>query len=238
MSEKDEEHLSRLSTDWTGLRNANGASGAAGSPRTAQERFILRYGPAVRRYLLRLTRDIEAVDELFQEFALVLVEGKFRNTNPERGRFRDYVKAVLRHLVANYYTKRKRGPQTDGAALDALAAPEPPGDRLDEVRRVNLLARTWAALAAANRLSYEVFRFRVDNPDLSSQDVAAQLSTRLGRPITAEAVRQTVHRARKLFESLLTEEVTRSLESPTPAAVAERLAELGLLEYCRPAGEE
>ncbi len=82
-----------------------------------------------------------------------------------------------------------------------------------------------------------VLRFRADNPDLSSTDLAAQLTARSGKGTTAEAVRQTIHRARKQFAVFLAEEVGQSLAHPTPDAVAQELAELGLLEYCRPALE-
>jgi RNA polymerase sigma-70 factor (ECF subfamily) len=227
------DRLSQLATDWGVLREAHGEAAAA---RAAQEVLIQRYGPAVRRYLKRVAGSGEAADELFQEFGLAVVEGKLKTADPDRGRFRDYVKAVLRHLVSKYHAKRKKGPQASGGespALGAVPAPEPPDDRLDEAWRDNLLARTWAALAAANRPAYEVLRFRADHPDLSSQELAEQLSARTGKAQTAEAVRQTIHRARKQFGLLLVDEVGQSLSNPTADAVAEELGELKLLEYCR-----
>src|SRR5262245_13781393 len=93
--EETEDRLSRISTDWGVLKDAHGGAEAA---RAAQELLIIRYGPAVRRYLKRVAGDAEAAEELFQEFGVALVEGKMRSADPDRGRFRDYVKAVLRHL--------------------------------------------------------------------------------------------------------------------------------------------
>jgi RNA polymerase sigma factor (sigma-70 family) len=232
--EEVDERLSGISTDWGALRAAHGGEAA----RAAQELLLLRYGPAIRRYLKRVAGDAEAADELFQEFGVAVIEGKLRNADPGRGRFRDYVKAVARHLVAKYHAKRKKLPAAaEASALQAIPAPDPADDKLDEAWRDNLLARTWAALSEANRTAYDVLKFRADNPGASSQEMADRLSAGLGRPLTAEAVRQTIHRARKQFALLLVAEAGQSLANPTADAVAEELAELGLLEYCRPALE-
>jgi RNA polymerase sigma-70 factor (ECF subfamily) len=65
--------------------------------------------------------------------------------------------------------------------------------------------------------------------------MAAQLSTELGKPLTAAGVRQLLHRARERFADLLLEEVAQSLAEPSPERLEQELLELGLLEYCRPA---
>src|SRR5439155_260581 len=82
-------------------------------------------------------------------------------------RFRDYVKAALRHLVAKYHGRRRKGPQLlggDSPELAAVPAPDPPDDRFDMAWRDNLLARAWAALAEANRVAHDVPRGRADHP--------------------------------------------------------------------------
>src|SRR5262245_668386 len=187
MSQEDvNERLSRISTDWDVLRQAHG--GAAGAVRTAQELLLLRYGPAIRQYIGRILRDADAVEDLFQEFGIALVEGKFGRADPHRGRFRDYVKASLRNLVAEHYRRRKKTPQTLGDAspvLEAVPAPTAPDDSLDRDWRENLLARAWSALADANPGGYEVLRFRADHPDLSSEELAARLTELFGRVYTA-----------------------------------------------------
>lgn len=234
--EEVKERLSQLTTDWGVIKKAHGGGDAA---RAAQELLILRYGPAIRRYLRRVAGSAEAAEELFQEFGVALVEGKLHKADPDRGRFRDYVKGVLRHLVSRYQSRSRKGPQMVGeeAALGAVPAPEPADDRLDEAWRENLLARAWAALGETNRLAHDVLRFRANNPDLSAQELAERLTAQLGRALTAEAVRQTIHRARKQFALLLVGEVGQSLTEPTVEAVSDELSELGLLEYCRPALE-
>ena len=85
---------------------------------------------------------------------------------------------------------------------------------------------------------YTVLRFRGDHPDLRSPEMAEQLAAQLGKAMTAVALRQTLHRAREKFATLLLEEVVQSLDNPTPEQLEQELIDLGLLEYCRAALEQ
>jgi hypothetical protein len=73
---------------------------------------------------------------------------------------------------------------------------------------------------------------------MRAPQLAEELTVQLGRRFTAVAVRQILHRARHRFAALLLDEVAHSLKNPTADKLAEELAELGLLEYCRPALEQ
>ncbi len=84
------EHLSRIETLWSVVRQAHAADSAATSSARAQ--LIERYGDAIRRYLMACLRDSDAVDEVFQEFSLRFVRGEFASVSPEKGRFRSYIK--------------------------------------------------------------------------------------------------------------------------------------------------
>src|SRR5207253_7447 len=149
-----------------------------------------------------------------QEFALCLVRGGLRGADPCRGRFRDYVRGALAHLVADYHKRRQKWPRPLPAAGFEPAVDVPATD-LDrqflESWRDELLALAWAALAEAERCTgqpfYAVLRFRADRPDLRSPQLAEQLSALLGRPLTAAGVRQLLHRARERFAELLLNEV-------------------------------
>ena len=81
---------------------------------------------------------------------------------------------------------------------------------------------------------YAVLRFRADHPEMRSPQLAKELAVQLGRLLSPPGIRQILHRAREKFAALLLDDVTYSLENPTPAELEEELAELGLLEYCRP----
>jgi RNA polymerase sigma-70 factor (ECF subfamily) len=167
------------------------------------------------------------------------VRGSFRAADPQRGQFRDYVKTVLFHLVSKYRQAQKKGPNAlppDSAPLAHLAAPdEEAGRQFDQTWREELLARAWEALADAQPTGYTVLRFRAAHPQMPSAEMAQRLSTLLDRPVTADWVRQTLHRARERNPELLVEEVARSLEAPAVEQVEEELGELQLLEYCRAA---
>jgi RNA polymerase sigma-70 factor (ECF subfamily) len=233
--------LSRISTLWSVVRRAHqGASEAAGS---ARRRLLDRYGGAVRRYLRRLLHDESAADDLFQEFALRLLQGDLRGADPRRGRFRDFVKGTLFHLTADHRKQRQKwpGPLPTGTAAVADPAGVSPDDPFADSWRDELLARAWAALAEADTRTgqpfFAVLRFRADHPELRSPRMAEQLSARLGRPLTPAGVRQLLHRAREKFAEYLLDEVTQALESPTPEGIEQELVELGLLDYCRPALE-
>ena len=234
--------LSRISTLWSLVCRANQGPGDAAN--SACQQLLERYGGAIRRYLRAVLRDRDAADEVYQEFALRLVHGDLRGASPQRGRFRNFVKGTLFHLIADYRKQRWKWPRplpADGAAL-AASSEEMESDRqFTEGWRDELLARAWASLAdsegGAGRLFYAVLRFRADHAQMRSPQMAEELAAELDRPFTAAGVRQVLHRARERFAQLLVDEVGHSLEDPTTEQLEQELAELGLLDYCRPALE-
>src|SRR5262245_32100271 len=98
--------LDRISTSWSLLDQANQGTPDAAS--IARRLLLERDGGAGRRYLGAILRDDAAADDLSQEFGLALIEGKLAKASPEKGRFRDYVKAVVGHLVSRYRQQQKR----------------------------------------------------------------------------------------------------------------------------------
>jgi len=235
-----QDRLSGIQTLWTLIRQAHQPGDAA---RAAQEQLLRRYGGAVRRYLQGIVRDAEVADDLFQDFACRLVKGDLHGADPQRGRFRNFVKGVLFHLVADHHQRRKRLPALLGDQLPERVVEPPTWEELDRGLvaswRDELLARTWQELQTVERKSakplYTVLRFRAENGSLSSTEMAQQLGERLGKPLTAPGVRQTLHRAREKFAELLVAEVIESLEAPSAEQLHDELSELGLLEYCKPA---
>jgi RNA polymerase sigma factor (sigma-70 family) len=233
-TEDFDRRLSSITTAWTALRDAHGDS--AGAARAAQELLMRRYGGAVYRYLRRALGEPAAAEDVAQEFALGLVRGDFRHADPQRGRFRNYVKTVLFHLVAKYHRGRRRLPQPVDADVEHLAAAAPAGEaQFDADWRAELLARAWDALARAKPALYAALRLRADHPELTSPALAEALGRQAGKPISPEGARQLLHRARARFADLLIDEVAHSLESPSAEGVAAELRDLNLLEYCRPA---
>ena len=83
-------------------------------------------------------------------------------------------------------------------------------------------------------MTFPLLRLRVEEPGLRSPELAARLGELLGKPYTAAAARQQLHRAREKFADLLLNEVAESLQKPTVEALEQELLDVGLLDYCRP----
>ena len=237
------QHISHISTLWTLVYKAHG--GSAESVSTAQRVLLERYGGSVYRYLLGALRDPDAADDLFQEFSLRLLRGDFKNANPERGRFRDFLKTSVYHLVIDYH-KRKQRPIYSFTPGVHEPAVNPPSVTESEQAfltswREELMDRTWLALESLEKESgqphHTVLRMRTDYPDLRSEELAVRVGERLGKPFRIDALRQALHRARDKFTDLLLEEIVQSLENPTPDRLEEELTDLGLATYCQKALE-
>ena len=165
-----------------------------------------------------------------------------RGADPERGRFRDYVKRALINLVIDYHKRKQARPQAlpeqgvEEPAADSLT-PEADQEFLDRWRE-ELLARTWETLAEFERREgkpyHTVLHFRAANPHVTSGDMATELAARSGGRFTAISVRLILHRAREQFARLLIAEVSRSLQTSEPDRLEQELMDLGLYAYCRP----
>jgi RNA polymerase sigma-70 factor (ECF subfamily) len=233
-----DQRLSRISTQWSMVFQAHDGETAVVS--SAQRQLMERYSCAVYRYLLGAVRDPDTAEELAQEFALRFVRGDFRRADPERGRFRDYLKTAVIHLVTDYHRARQVAPvQLASQAPEVVAPAESIVAEPDFLAnwREELLQRTWKALAQAQPDYHAILLHRVENPEATSAQAAEELQARLQKPITAAAVRKAVQRAHGKFADLLVDEVSASLDNPTPEAVTEELRALDLLKYCQSALE-
>lgn len=240
MDKGENERLSRIETMWSVVRRAH--TGNVDQARLAQEQMLERYGGAIHRYLLGALRDETAADEVYQEFALRFVKGDYSSADPQRGRFRSFLKTILSRLVIEHYRQRKRRKSVPlGSAIAEPATPtdETAEEEFTQVWRNDLLKRTWEALAEAEQRTgrpiHTVMDQRVTNPQLSSAELAQQLSSKLDKSISTSNLRVMLHRAREEFAQLLLDEVTNTLDQPLRADVEEELIELRLLKYCRPA---
>jgi DNA-directed RNA polymerase specialized sigma24 family protein len=228
------QRLSRIQTQWSLVFNAHHEqSGVAGSDLS---RLLARYSGATYRYLLGAVRDPDVADELAQEFALRFVRGDFHRANPERGRFRDYLKTALINLVNDHHRQQQDRPRALGVEP---AAPAPLSLDSDADFLVNwrteLLDRTWKALAENNEAYHAALRYRIENPDAVSAEIAEHLTSRLGKPVSAPSARKLLERAHAKFADLLVDEVACSLEAGSDVELERELADLDLLRYCRSA---
>ena len=209
--------------------------------------FVLRYAPAIRKYLEALIKDPHDAEEVAQDFLLGGLQRGFLRTDDLRGRFRDYLKAGVRNAALMHFRRRKaaRHGGPDPAHLPDRGA----GRARAEAEwvagwRQCVLDRAWQALEhhqdrAPGNLCYTVLRLAADHPDEDSPALAARAGAQAGRPLRADAFRKQLSRARRLFAELLVQEVVQTLAEPTPEAVEEELAAVGLMPYVRaflPAG--
>ena len=232
-------HLSRISTPWTLVRRAHGD--AEDRAAHALRLLLQRYCGAAYRYLRGALRDEDAALDLLQEFVLRFLRGDFRRADPGSGRFRDYLKAALIHLVTDYHREQRAQPRPLPADIDERAVAPDDGAE-DEATflqswREELINRTWVALAEAKPTYHAVLVFHVENPELPSAGAAEQLAARLGKPFTAAHVRVTLQRAREKFAELLLDEVAHSLGACTEAELVQELHALRMLKLCAPALE-
>src|SRR4051794_39931286 len=203
------QHLSQIATQWSVLYQAH--KGGETEAARARQLLMQRYCGAVYRYLLRAVRDPAVAEDLTQEFALRFVQGRFGQADPSQGRFRNYVKGALFRLVQDHYRGLLRGPKEVSLESDPVVEAPDQAEAADQAFRDSwrqeLLARAWRSLEQVEletgQPHYAVLRLRVDQPELSSSQVAELLAGRLGKPFTPAGVRQLVHRARERFAELL-----------------------------------
>lgn len=204
-------------------------------------KFMLRYAPAIGRYLSALLRDSHAVDEVTQDLMLRVVQQRFLPEQVTRGRFRDYLKAVVRNAAFTHLRREQRRATTGGEADVELLADEGghPAEAAEREWvaqwRQCLLERVWDDLDQHQRENpasrcYSVMRLTVDHSDADSTTLAAMLSELEGETIKAEAFRKQLSRARRLFARFLMRQIAATLERPSADLIEEELGELGLLE--------
>lgn len=236
-----DEHLSRISTHWSVVRAASGV--APQDAREARRQILNLYGDAVHRYLLGAVRNREVADELFQEFASRFLEGRMSGADPARGRFRDYVKGVLFHMISDQRRAlAKQARVVSGELVDSASDDEQTPSADEEFQaawREEVLSQCWTRLELVEQETgkpyHRVLRYRTDHPGVPSTRIARQLEAETGHSLNGPAVRQMLHRAREKFSDFLLDVVAQSLENATRSELEAELIELGLFEYCRPA---
>lgn len=232
-------HLSRIDTIWSMVHNANESKSTGVE---AQTQLFDRYGMAVKRYLLASMRNEDAASEVFQEFALRLIRGDFRNASAEKGKFRSMIKTALYRLMIDYYrrTQKQRKLGSGNEFQDPVETNEPDRgfDSFTLAWRESLLDESWNRLEQLQMTTgkpyFSVLRARVDQPRLTTQQLLEFLIEGGENFPSASAFRVFLHRARKRFAAILLQQVVESLQEPSDDEVELELIELGLHHFCKP----
>jgi len=223
------EKLDRISTRWSAVHDPN--------------HFLIRYADAVLGYLNALLRNAQDAEDVSQEFFVRVVERGFERAHPDRGRFRDYLKTAVRNAATSHLRRLQRSPAlVDPSQIESVlpAESDSEADRewVADWQRC-LMDRAWRALEShqhrsPGNLYWTVLRVSVDHGDEDSTSLATRAAAIAGRPLRADAFRQQLSRARRMFAELLLREVAQTLEDPTPVEIEEELVETGLIQHVKP----
>lgn len=221
-----EERLTEIPTSWTTISSAH----TPGSERQrAMNDLVSRYVDAVTRYINLKVRDKHLADEVLQDFWTKLLAGKLAGADKSKGRFRDYLRTVLHRLIIDQYRNRKLQPLPPGDLLDLSESDKD----FDRVWRNAVLSRVWSRLetyqATTPKNRYAtVLQLRRDFPEASIDEIAERLNHSTGTPMTPEAFRKNLQRARAKFVELLIQELRETIHPTSNEDVEAEIFDLGL----------
>jgi len=215
-------------THWTVVL----AAGRRSTPQSdrALEELCRAYWFPLYAYVRRRGHTKEDAEDLTQAFfARFLEKNYLEGLSAERGRFRAFLLASLKHFLANEWDKsqrQKRGGHVPHLSLDWQTADtrfqivdpaEPSPDRaFDREWAVALLERVIARLRDECAAAGKGARFEHLKPFLTSGTGATPYTDAAGALGMEEAaVRAAVHRLRKRYRQLLREEIAQTLADAT-----------------------
>ena len=146
--------LDQISTHWTQLQEP--------------VKVLLRYGTAIQQYLNALLTDSHVAEEVSQTFLLSVLQRGFPEADPNRGRFRDYLKICVRNAALDYLRQERPMVHGDLTWLETSGQTDDHG-WLDQWRAC-LLERTWRALEhyeqqSRGSLAFTVLQIVGSHPD-------------------------------------------------------------------------
>lgn len=187
------------------------------------------YWSPVYFFVRRQGHDPDAARDLTQEFfARVLEKNYFAQADPDRGRFRTFLLACVRHFLSNERERQqaqKRGGKAPPISLEAESAEglyeiEVPDDRTPE----KVFDARWAAILLSRALARVEADYAADDRSALFAEIRGHL-TGDGAPdahataahtlgMSEGAIRVAVHRLRKRFREALLEEISATVARP------------------------
>lgn len=215
-------------THWSVVQRA----GDSQSPESAAalEKLCRAYWYPLYAFVRASGHGPEEAQDLTQEFFAQLLEKKWLGrADPERGRFRTFLLASVKNLMANEWKRAHRVKRGGGRvlSLDAMEAEERYRlEPADEATPEKIFERRWATTLLAGvveRLRREcdgggperVRRFEVlkiflleDKGTLPLAEAAAQLG------LSVIATKSVVHRLRQRYREIFLEEIAHTVSHP------------------------
>ncbi|MCA9161586.1 MAG: hypothetical protein KDA62_01355 [Planctomycetales bacterium] len=220
--------LARITTHWSQIQNP--------------VQFVARYAPAIQKYFRALIRQSEDAEDAAQDF-LARISGRgFGNLSLDRARFRDYLTVAVKNSALNHLKRLRRNRTVQADAIevevDSDVLRQADSEWLANWQRC-VLDQAWRGLFHYQRrhngnLFHTVLKKRSDHAELTDAAVAELVAAETGQPLSPEAFRKQLSRARRMFAELIVEEIARTLESPTPERVEDELVATGLMTYVKP----
>jgi RNA polymerase sigma-70 factor (ECF subfamily) len=214
------------STRWSLVR----AAGEAGTPaaRTALSELCATYWLPLYAFVRRQGCTPEEAEDTVQGcFAQLLSRDDFRSLAPERGRFRAFLLASVKHYLSNqrdHERAAKRGGGRVIVGLDLQAAEEryrgwrsdarSPEAEFDREWALTLLDRVRHQLRDEAAAAGKLDRFELLSPFLTSESEGTLRATAETLGMSESAAKVAVHRLRQRFGELLRSEIAHTVESP------------------------
>jgi RNA polymerase sigma factor (sigma-70 family) len=216
------------STRWTVIL----AAGRQHTPESdaALEKLCSTYWFPLYAYVRRRGHSREDAEDLTQAFfAAFLAKNYLDQVSAERGRFRAFLLASLKHFLANESDKSQRQKRGSGAthlSLDwqsadtqfqvAATTEQSPDQAFDREWAVALLSKVIERLEAESAAAGRARQFAELKVFLTTEKGAVPHATaaeKLG--MDEGAVRVAVHRLRKRYRELLRDEIAQTLTDPS-----------------------
>ena len=217
------------STQWSVLLEKNRSESPAAL--TAVQALAGLYWKPVYWYVRsKWSRTNEDAKDLTQDFFIWMIEGDFLDrADPNRGRFRGFLKVALQHYLSNDLRakrRQKRGGDRQLVSLEALAdadfnwnPPDPAGkspeEILDEAWKSELLTRAQEFLETAytreeKGVYFQVFRdyFLSESEEVDYKSVAEKYS------IQTSDVSNYLQDAKRRFRNILQDLLAETVEGP------------------------
>jgi RNA polymerase sigma-70 factor (ECF subfamily) len=195
--------------------------------RAALEKLCAAYWYPLYVFARRRGHDAAESEDLTQEFfARLLQRNDIVELSPERGRFRSFLLASFKHLLANEYHRRRTQKRGGQAILISLDCEEPETryrlEPTDSVSPETLFERRWAMTVldrAVERVRQEYAAaekadlFEVLKEFLSNQKSVPHETIASNYGISVGAVGVTIHRLRKRYAEVLREEISHTVHT-------------------------
>src|SRR4051794_26947738 len=211
------------------------AAGARASPQSAQAlaRLCTCYWPPLYSYVRRRGYPPEAAQDLTQAFFARLLEKKTVSAaNRQRGKFRCFLLASMKHFLSNEWDRsqaQKRGGQVEFISFDAAAFERGyAGEASHDLSPERLFDRRWAVtllqlvldelrrqlVAEGKAKFFERVKGHLagEAPEHSYRELGAELG------MSEAALKVAIHRLRRRYGLLIRQHIAQTVASPEEIA--------------------